>query len=262
MKKSLAMDLQGQTILITGAAGRIGSSIAKAALEANAIVLISDISKHRLGNIHKELSNDFGAKVHVIVADASTANGIDQLIEKSLSKTGRIDGAVHAAYPISEGWGTSFEDLKEENLHQNLIMQLGGAILFSQKILSCFKRQSSGNLVHLSSIQGVQAPKFDHYVGTNMNSPVEYTAIKSGIIGITKWLAKYHPSQSIRVNCVSPGGIIDNQPESFLQKYRASCTNIGMLSAKDVAKAVVFLLSPSANAINGQNLIIDDGWTL
>ena len=69
-----------------------------------------------------------------------------------------------------------------------------------------FLRQGGGDLVHVSSVQGVQAPKFDHYEGTQMSSPIEYAAIKSGIISITRWLAKYHANKGIRVNCVSPGG--------------------------------------------------------
>ena len=141
-------------------------------------------------------------------------------------------------------------------------MQLGGAILFSQKILSAFKQQGHGNLIHLSSIQGVCAPKFEHYVGTSMTSPIEYAAIKAGIISIVRWLAKYSANQNIRVNCVSPGGIIDSQPKEFLSRYRDSCTNIGMLSAEQVASTIAFLLSPDSFAINGQNIIVDDGWSL
>jgi NAD(P)-dependent dehydrogenase (short-subunit alcohol dehydrogenase family) len=129
-------------------------------------------------------------------------------------------------------------------------------------MLRCFQDQGHGSLIHLSSIQGVQAPKFEHYVGTGMSSPIEYAAIKSGIISITRWLAKYAANQNIRVNCVSPGGILDAQPEEFLRRYRQSCTNIGMLSAEQVASAIAFLLSPGAAAINGQNIIVDDGWTL
>lgn len=95
-----------------------------------------------------------------------------------------------------------------------------------------------------------------------MGSPIEYAAIKAGIISITRWLAKYYANQNIRVNCVSPGGVLDNQPKDFLQRYRKSCTNIGMLSAEQIAAVVVFLLTPDAAAINGQNIIVDDGWTL
>ena len=141
-------------------------------------------------------------------------------------------------------------------------LQLGGAILFSQKILGYFVERGGGDLVHISSVQGVQAPKFDHYEGTQMTSPVEYAAIKSGIISITRWLSKYHANKGIRVNCVSPGGILDKQPELFLKKYRQSCTNIGMLQSDQVANTIIFLLSPASLAINGQNLIVDDGWTL
>ena len=95
-----------------------------------------------------------------------------------------------------------------------------------------------------------------------MTSPIEYAAIKAGIISITRWLAKYYSNQSIRVNCVSPGGIIDNQPEQFISRYRESCTNFGMLKSEQVSSAIIFLLSPEGEAINGQNLVIDDGWSI
>ena len=117
-------------------------------------------------------------------------------------------------------------------------------------------------MIHLGSIQGISAPKFEHYAGTTMTSPIEYAAIKSGVIAITRWLAKYYSNTGIRVNCVSPGGILDQQPESFLLRYRDSCTNIGMLDAADVAETIVFLLSNDAGAINGQNIVVDDGWSL
>ena len=95
-----------------------------------------------------------------------------------------------------------------------------------------------------------------------MTSPVEYAAIKAGIISITRWLAKYYANKEIRVNCVSPGGIIDDQPSVFLERYRLSCTNIGMLSSDQVAAAIIFLLSPQSAPINGQNIVVDDGWSL
>lgn len=84
-----------------------------------------------------------------------------------------------------------------------------------------------------------------------MRSPVEYDAIKAGAISIVHWLAKYNANQNIRVNCVSPGGTLDRQPEIFLQRYRESCTNFGMLSVEQVASVVTFLLSPGSSAING-----------
>ena len=95
-----------------------------------------------------------------------------------------------------------------------------------------------------------------------MSSPIEYSAIKAGIISITKWLAKYSFNLGLRVNCISPGGIKNNQNELFLKRYREDCANIGMLSPNHISGTVVFLLSDQSCAINGQNFIIDDGWSL
>ena len=95
-----------------------------------------------------------------------------------------------------------------------------------------------------------------------MYSSLEYSVAKSGINSMTSWLAKYYKNKNIRVNCVSPSGILDQQPQSFLEKYRNSCTSKGMLDPTDVAGTVLFLLSDQSKYINGQNIVIDDGWSL
>lgn len=255
-------DLSGKTILITGAAGRIGSATARLAVAAGADVILSDIAGERLRNLEEHLASICRNKIFSVVADIASEDGIDYLLSRSLDCVKNITSAVHSAYPISPGWGTRFEEINLAHLSQDLAMQLGGAILFSKKILGHFRGYGGGDLVHVSSIQGIRAPKFDHYEGTEMTSPIEYAAIKSGVISITRWLAKYYANQGIRVNCVSPGGVLDEQPSVFLERYRQSCTNIGMLSADQVASAIIFLLSPRSVAINGHNLVVDDGWSL
>ena len=256
------MELIDQTVLITGAGGRIGSAIASKVLDDGGNVLLTDINKTKLIQLKDKFLSEKKDKVHIICADITNSSGIQNLLKECLKKVNRIDSAIHSAYPTSAGWGTKFEDIIQSNLDKDLSMQLGGAIMFSQIILKYFVEQNKGNLIHISSIFGIQAPKFHHYEGTNMTSPIEYAAIKSGIISITKWLAKYYKNQNIRVNCISPGGILDNQPNSFLEKYRESCTNIGMLNADDLVSTISLLLSSKSRAINGQNIIIDDGWSL
>ena len=93
-----------------------------------------------------------------------------------------MDAVVHAAYPQSAGWGSSLENLKSDDLFEDLNKQLGGAILLSQKVIQQFQRQGFGHLIYISSIYGIAAPKFDHYLGTSMNSPIEYSAIKSELL--------------------------------------------------------------------------------
>jgi len=257
MKKQL----NKQTVLITGAAGRIGFSIAKLLHSKGATLILVDLNSVRLHElcIIENLNNE---QTLSIKADISSEAGIRKLFKEIERKEIRIHSAVHCAYPRSLDWGITFEELTETSLTRNLAMQLGGAILFSKESISHFNLHGGGNLVHISSIQGIAAPKFDHYKGTEMSSPIEYSAIKSGIISITMWLAKYFKNKNIRVNCVSPGGVNDGQPEKFVNAYRDSCNNIGLLRAEHIAGSVAFLLSPESEAISGHNIVVDDGWSL
>ena len=256
------MNLSGKTVLITGAAGRIGSATARMALDHGANLILADLAVQKLTLLEDELRRQARQDIFTFVGDITSTQGLDELFSQVGTSLPSITSAVHCAYPTSEGWGATFEELVQDNLYKDLQMQLGGAILFSQQLLRYFLKEGGGELVHISSVQGVRAPKFDHYQDTKMTSPIEYAAIKSGIISITRWLSKYYANNGIRVNCVSPGGDLDRQPDVFLDRYRKSCTNIGMLSADQVASAIVFLVSPESIAINGQNLIVDDGWSL
>ena len=251
--------LKNNVVAITGGAGLIGTAFSKAIIKNGGKVIIGDISSDRGQDLQDKLGVD---KALFVKVNTSDTDSIDNFLEKGKDHFGKIDSAVHCAYPMSEQWGTKFEMLKAEGLKDDLFNQLGGAILFSQRLISFFRKQGYGNLVHISSIQGVSAPKFEHYEGTSMVSPIEYSAIKSGIISITRYLAKYCKNQNIRVNCISPGGILDNQPEVFLNKYNSTCSSKGMMEAQDLNGTVIYLLSNMSQYVNGQNIIIDDGWIL
>ena len=122
--------------------------------------------------------------------------------------------------------------------------------------------QGIGNLINIASIYGVIAPKFEIYKSTELTTPVEYSAIKSGIIHLNKYFSKYLKGKNIRVNCISPGGIINNHSEIFKENYRAYTLNKGMLDSSDLTGTLIYLLSDMSKYINGQNIIIDDGFTL
>ena len=248
-----------KTIIITGGAGRIGSSLAADLVRNGHKVLLGDISRSKLSKIKKKLNSK---NIETFQGDLTTKNNIDRLIKFGVKKFKSIDAAVHCAYPQSKKWGARLEELEEIHLKKDLQNQLGGSIIFSQRIIKYFLKQKKGNLVLISSIQGIQAPKFEHYKNLNINSPIEYSAIKSGIISITKYLSKYYRNRNIRINCVSPGGIKDNQPRLFMKRYRQSCNSHGLLDGEDIAKSIIFLLSDKSKHISGQNLIIDDGWSL
>jgi NAD(P)-dependent dehydrogenase (short-subunit alcohol dehydrogenase family) len=251
---------QDQVILITGAAGRLGSAILRAVIAAGWRAVAVDVDESRLRLLHSEFSNC--SSILPISLDAGLPYEADKCLDQALGYFGKVDAAIHSAYPRSKGWGAPFEDLKPEDLYEDLSCHLGGAILFSQRMIRFFQSQGYGNLIHVSSIMGVVTPRFDSYQGTTMTSPVEYTAIKSGIISTVRYLAKYCKGQNIRVNCISPGGMLDSQPQSFLEKYQSHCNSKGMLNADDLVSTVLFLLSSNSLYINGQNIVIDDGWSL
>lgn len=251
--------LKDKVIIITGAAGRIGASLAGRVIAEGGSVALIDVDTLRLKTLTSELPSE---RVLSITCDTSAPEDVDRCIAAVSDRFGVINAAIHSAYPRSKGWGTAFEDLKPEFLFEDLSIHLGGSILFSQCIMRHFMKQGFGNLIHISSIQGVSAPKFEHYNGTDMVSPIEYSAMKSAIIAMTRYLAKYYKGNNIRVNCVSPGGILDNQPESFQFQYRQSCNSKGMLDAEDVIGTLLFLISDNSQCITGQNIIVDDGWSL
>ena len=251
--------LSSKVILVTGACGLLGQQIVREIVGQNGSVIATDIDTDKTTNLFQALPSE---QIQFVPMDIIDSHSINQAITSGIKQFGAVDACVNAAYPRTASWGTPFEELEMAELQENLKLQLGGAIILSQRMMKHFVAQGHGNFIHLSSIMGVVAPKFENYEGTSMTSPIEYTAVKSGIISLTSWLAKYYKNKNIRVNCVSPGGILDQQPQSFLEKYRDSCTSKGMLDPTDVAGTVLFLLSDQSKYINGQNIVIDDGWSL
>jgi NAD(P)-dependent dehydrogenase (short-subunit alcohol dehydrogenase family) len=251
--------LKSKVVLVSGACGLLGNQFVQDIVNQNSCVLATDTNTDKATKLFHALPSK---QVQFTPMDITDADSIDRAIAVGVKQFGSVDACVNSAYPRTAAWGTSFEELEMADLQENLKLQLGGAILLSQRMMKYFISQGHGNLIHLSSIQGVAAPKFEHYEGTSMISPIEYSAVKSGIISLTSWLAKYYKNKNIRINCVSPGGILDQQPQSFLEKYRNSCTSKGMLDPTDVVGTVLFLLSDQSKYINGQNIVIDDGWSL
>ena len=210
-----------KTILITGANGRIGSVLTKFVLEKgnNVILVDKDFSK-----VRKILTRFNNKKYLLSKIDVNNFKKLNLTLNSGILKFNSIDAAIYCAYPTTKKWGkTKFEEKKFLDISENLKLQLAGPIIFSQKILNIFNKQKKGNLILLSSIMGIQPPKFEIYKGTKLNSSIEYGAIKSGIISITKYLAKLYKNRNIKINCISPGGIFDNQPKKFVKQYRQVC---------------------------------------
>ncbi len=255
--------LKNKVVVITGGAGLIGQEFIKAIIEQNGIAIIADINEEIGKNVKKQLSKELNTKnIDFIKLDITSKKSLKQCIKYLDDKYAKIDALVNNAYPRNKNYASHFFDVEYSDFVENLGLNLGGYFTTSQQFAKYFKTQSYGNIINISSIYGVVAPKFEVYENTPMTMPVEYAAIKSGLIHLTKYMAKYFKGMNIKVNTLSPGGIFDNQPKDFLNKYKDNCLNKGMLDKSDLKGTLVYLLSDMSKYVNGQNIIVDDGFSL
>lgn len=255
--------LDDKVVVITGGAGLIGRVFVRCVVEHGAIAVVADVNRHAGISLVDGLKNgDPHAKVEFVEVDTTQKASLANMIAYLHEKHGRIDALVNNAYPRNRNYGRKFEDVTYDDFCQNVSLHLGGCFLASQQIAGYFKNQGHGSIINMASIYGVVAPRFEIYEHTNMTMPVEYAAIKSAVIHLTKYLAQYLKGSNIRVNCISPGGVLDGQPTEFLERYNSFAASKGMLDAKDIEGTLLFLLSDMSKSINGQNIMVDDGWSL
>lgn len=258
----LQESLKGKVVVITGGAGRIGSEFSRAVASCGAVAVIADSDEAAGPALAAQISGNEGERAEYRPLDITSRESAQALIAALRENHGRIDALVNNAYPRNGRYGRKFEEVTYEDFTENVGMHVGGYFLMSQQFGAYFKEQGHGNIVNMASIYGVVPPRFEVYGDTPMTMPVEYAAIKSAVIHLTKYLAKYYKGHNIRVNTLSPGGILDRQPEPFLAKYREHALNKGMLDTCDISGTLLYLLSDLSQFVNGQNIVVDDGWSL
>ena len=251
--------VRDKVVIVTGGAGLLGRTFCQAIADNGGIAVVAEYDIAIAEKLCTSLENASIVPAQVNITDK---NSIKALIATISEKYGRIDALVNSAYPRNKNYGKHFFDVAYSDFCENVGMNLGGYFLTSQQFAAYFETQGYGNIINLASIYGVIAPRFEIYDNTPMTMPVEYAAIKSGLIHLTKYMAKYFKGKNIRVNTISLGGIEDKQPEPFLKAYKEFCLNKGMLNAKDISGTVLYLLSDLSEFVNGQNIVVDDGFTL
>ncbi len=246
---------------MTGGAGLLGRRFCVAAAEHGGLVIVADLNLVAAERVAEEIRAT-GGRAEAATLDITDTDSMNALIASLHDRHGRIDSIVNNAYPRNKKWGRKLEDVTYVDFCQNVSLHLGGYFLAAQQFALYFRAHGGGNIVNMASIYGTMAPRFEIYAETPMIMPVEYAAIKSAIIQITRYFAQYFKADGVRCNALSPGGILDQQPEAFLQKYNSHCGAKGMLEAQDIAGTLVYLLSDASRYMTGQNLIVDDGFSL
>ncbi len=254
--------LNNKVIVVTGGGGLIGRAFVKGILKNGGLAVVADVSLDAAVQLVEELKSSHPGKIEAAWLDITNLNSISNLIEGLQRRHGKIDAVINNAYPRNKNYGRKLEDVTYADFCENVNSHLGGYFLVAQQFCLAFKQQGFGNVINMSSIYGIMSPRFDIYDGTPMTMPVEYAAIKSAIVQLTSYFAQYFKGTGIRVNSLSPGGILAGQPDDFLKAYKGHCASKGMLAPDDVVGTLLFLLSDESRYINGQNLLVDDGFSI
>jgi NAD(P)-dependent dehydrogenase (short-subunit alcohol dehydrogenase family) len=267
-------ELTGKTALITGAAGLLGVEHAAALLEAGAAVVLTDISEVDLNKASSQLSQQFDeAKIYTRVMEVTTLAALQGVSESLKQNELRIDILVNNAAidPKVSGEQGVLESSRLENFpldQWNLQVAVGltGAFLCSQVFGTLMAKDGKGGVIlNIASDLSVISPDQRLYrkdeIADDLQpvKPVTYSVIKSGLIGLTRYLATYWAAQGVRSNALSPGGVFNGQNEEFVQRL-STLIPLGRMALKDEYRAAVqFLCSDASRYMSGQNIIIDGG---
>lgn len=201
---------------------------------------------------------------NIIELDVTSAQSLSQAIEHLKNNKIKLDAVINCSYPRTPSYGKKLEDVTVESFNENVVCHLGGYFNVMQQFGFYFKTVGGGSVISFSSIYGVVAPRFEIYEDQKFSMPVEYAAVKSAIVHLNKYMAKYFKETDVRYNIISPGGVFSGHDKSFVDafgEYSLSQRG-GMLMPEDLVSAALFLVSDASKYVNGQNIVVDDGWSL
>ena len=243
------MILEGKKAIVTGGGRGIGKAIVLALAEAGADVAVFELDEALAADAAVSVEKA-GRKAQVITVDVSRFSEVQEGVNKILDLWESIDIVVNNAGVTRD---TLLLRMSEEDWDMVVDINLKGAFNLCRAVVRTLMKQKSGCIVNIASIIGLMGNA----------GQANYAASKGGLIALTKSLAKEFAPRGIRVNAVAPGFIAtamtDKIPGQLKEKMVAAIPLGRMGQAFDVARAVVFLASPSAGYITGQVLVVDGG---
>jgi NAD(P)-dependent dehydrogenase (short-subunit alcohol dehydrogenase family) len=155
--------LNNKVIVVTGGAGLVGKAFVKAIASNGGIAIIADISSDKGRQAKSSFEQNLQKNVDVIELDITDKDSIISQIEALKVKYGRIDALVNNAYPRNKNYGRHFFDVEFEDFNENVALHLGGYFNISKHFAQFFIEQGQGNIINISSIYGLIAPRFHIY---------------------------------------------------------------------------------------------------
>lgn len=260
--------LKNKVAIVTGALGLIGKNHCAALAEAGANIVVCDLDEDKC----KKFASSLPTKSIGVGVDITNKLSVENLRNKTLNEFGRIDILVNNAAindmfenPQAAAEQSMFENYPLNMWQKSLDVNLTGTFLCSQVIGSEMAKTGKGSIINIASTYGLVGPDQSIYKkpdGTqNFYKSPSYPATKGAIVNFTRFLAAYWGNKRVRVNTLSPGGVVNNQDDYFIKNYSAK-TPLGRMAYPDDYKgAIIFLASDASAYMTGANLIVDGGWT-
>ena len=256
-------DLSNHVVIVTGAAGNLGSKYAEGLTQAGANVVLADIDYATCKQLGRDLENKYSITNMAVKLDLNDKSSIKKMISKTVKQFSKIDVLINnAAYQGTEKTRKiKFEDFPLDEWNKAVSVNLTGVFLTCQEVGKIMIKQKHGNIINISSTYGLVGPDQRIYGVSGQNAAAFYSATKAAIINLTRYLASYWNRTGIRVNSLSPGGVENNQELNFIKRYSKK-TMLGRMAKNDeYIGAIIFLSSNASSYMTGSNLVVDGGWT-
>jgi NAD(P)-dependent dehydrogenase (short-subunit alcohol dehydrogenase family) len=264
MKKLIEMfNLQDKWVVITGAAGHLGSLFSETLAELGSNLILIDIDQAKLNDLRMNLISKYKIQVEIKNCNLELPEQRKDLIIDLLKCHKRLDILINNAAFVGTakmtGWNTDFKNQSIETWKRALEVNLTAAFDITKGLTPLLFESISPKIVNIASIYGEFGPDWSLYEGTNMANPAAYSVSKAGLIQMTKWLATTL-APDIRVNAISPGGIFRQQNEIFTNRYSERTPLKRMAKEEDIIGALIFLVTDMSDYVTGQIINVDGGW--
>lgn len=267
-------NINGKIIVITGAAGLLGKKHAEAVAAFGGNPVLLDLESEDVEKYSIELNNKYGVNAIGMAVDITNEQQIIDNVQTLISIYGKVDGLINNAAnnpKIEEESDTEFSRLENfpiEIWNNDIAVGLTGAFLCSKHYGGMIaKNPKGGSIINISSDLGLIAPDQKLYFKKNLPEheqsvkPITYSIVKTGVIGLTRYLASYWAEKNVRCNAICPGGIENGQPDQFLKEVSSRIPMNRLAHADEYQGTLIWILSDASSYLNGAIIPVDGGRT-
>lgn len=266
--------LSGKVVVITGAVGLMGAKHAEAVAAYGGTPVLLDLSQTSVDILAEKLNRQYKTNAIGFSIDITNESKVESVSNEVFKRFGKIDGLVNNAAnnpkveATSENNFSRLENFPLNIWEQDIAVGLTGSYLCTKYFgFQISQNKDGGSIVNISSDLGVMAPdqrlyEEEEVADSQQNvKPVTYSVVKSGVIGLTRYIATYWADKNVRCNAMCPGGVENGQPESFLNKVHSRIPMNRLAQPNEYQGTLVWMLSDASSYLNGAIISVDGGRT-